>query len=425
MVASRHDESCCHLAHVERGWFGEPAAAGGPGPGGELALTVSGSALNRWLDGLPRAQVRLGDEVVHTWRLSATVGVVLAFCTATFVAGIAREPVAPVIAAGAASLALYFGVILAKWKASGSTPHVLYEGLVAGLAASVAVNVLIGDTAPLRALDIQVTGLAVLFLFGRLGCFLGCCCWGVISDLGVRYPLECHKGRAPGRRFPVQLVEAAAWAALVPMAAGLTWWAPPGMAAGAVLFIYAIVRALLERLRADPRPHWHGVSFSTWASAPALLGGIGLMSASVPISDTTRAMALIVAISAALTIAIRRWVGSRSLPTEEMTLLGRAVGVAGMRAEVSTWLVAGTRVWAHRRENVLTISIRGVREPISRAVASILVERFLQGMAVTVHDPPLQTTPDGTHRIRIQMLIRGKKLARRVAQSQGGNHVQV
>ena len=59
-----------------------------------------------------------------------------------------------------------------------------------------------------RYLDVAVICFPLFHFFGRIGCFLGGCCYGIESEFGVVY----HHSPAPGAngvsRFPVQLVEA-------------------------------------------------------------------------------------------------------------------------------------------------------------------------------------------------------------------------
>ena len=56
--------------------------------------------------------------------------------------------------------------------------------------------------------DVGAAAIPLFHFFGRLGCFLGGCCYGIPCDFGVTFhysPVESCNGV---RRFPVQLVEA-------------------------------------------------------------------------------------------------------------------------------------------------------------------------------------------------------------------------
>lgn len=59
-----------------------------------------------------------------------------------------------------------------------------------------------------RYLDVAAICFPLFHFFGRIGCFLGGCCYGIESEFGVVY----HHSPAPGAngvsRFPVQLFEA-------------------------------------------------------------------------------------------------------------------------------------------------------------------------------------------------------------------------
>ncbi len=59
-----------------------------------------------------------------------------------------------------------------------------------------------------KYVDIIVVGVPLFHFFGRIGCFLGGCCFGIESKIGFIYkynPIEIANGV---RRFPVQLLEA-------------------------------------------------------------------------------------------------------------------------------------------------------------------------------------------------------------------------
>jgi phosphatidylglycerol:prolipoprotein diacylglycerol transferase len=103
----------------------------------------------------------------------------------------------------------------------------------------------------------------------RIGCFLGGCCYGRASDIGVLYPDRifespnrgCRRyspSRNPNCRvFPIQLFEAAAQATLFVLLVILIWMRGP-MADSIFwlyLSLYAVFRFLLDFLRtASARP---------------------------------------------------------------------------------------------------------------------------------------------------------------------------
>jgi phosphatidylglycerol---prolipoprotein diacylglyceryl transferase len=105
----------------------------------------------------------------------------------------------------------------------------------------------------------------------RIACFLGGCCFGKPSEIGVLYPASIfestdHSCRRfspspnPGTRvFPIQLVESAAQATLFATMVFVLWQIPG--AAGAVFWVYlslyAIVRFVLDFYRTtSARPRY-------------------------------------------------------------------------------------------------------------------------------------------------------------------------
>jgi phosphatidylglycerol---prolipoprotein diacylglyceryl transferase len=97
----------------------------------------------------------------------------------------------------------------------------------------------------------------------RIGCFLGGCCYGRRSAIGVQYPdsvFESSEGgcrryspspNPNGRVFPIQLLEAGAQAALFVSLSILLWDRPPSVEYIIWLYLssYAIVRFILDRFR--------------------------------------------------------------------------------------------------------------------------------------------------------------------------------
>jgi phosphatidylglycerol:prolipoprotein diacylglycerol transferase len=106
---------------------------------------------------------------------------------------------------------------------------------------------------------------------GRLGCFLGGCCWGARCDLpwAVSYtdPVANQYNGTPlnDPRHPTVLYESGL--ELVNFAVGMLLWRR--RAAGWVIFaywmgVYGIERFFLEFLRDDPRGGMGGISTSQW-----------------------------------------------------------------------------------------------------------------------------------------------------------------
>ncbi len=130
-----------------------------------------------------------------------------------------------------------------------------------------------------KGVDMVGSVLALGIFFGRIGCFLGGCCFGVPTEsvFGVGFPagsparyeqaeagLLAHKHLASLPVHPTQLYEALGCLAL---AAYLILYALPrkrfdGQILLEFLGLYAVLRFGIEYLRADDRGAWLGLSTS-------------------------------------------------------------------------------------------------------------------------------------------------------------------
>ena len=158
-----------------------------------------------------------------------------------------------------------------------------YGGLVGG---TLAVALLARrDGVPFRKLTDGVAPAVALGLFvGRIGCFLAGCCYGEVTALavGTRFPawspasegqyragLLAHPGEPSLPVHPTQLYEALGclliwqWLARAPLGARRRF---EGQVALLGLLTYAVLRTLVELVRADDRGVWLGVSTSQWLS---------------------------------------------------------------------------------------------------------------------------------------------------------------
>ncbi len=132
---------------------------------------------------------------------------------------------------------------------------------------------------PLRqGVDIAAIGICVGLIFGRMGCFLGGCCFGTHTEsfLGLRFPAFSPASESQWRAgllpqpgveslpvHPTQLYEAIGCALI----AGYLLWLRPkkrfqGQVMLAFLGLYAILRFVLEFWRADERGEILGLSTS-------------------------------------------------------------------------------------------------------------------------------------------------------------------
>jgi phosphatidylglycerol---prolipoprotein diacylglyceryl transferase len=140
------------------------------------------------------------------------------------------------------------------------------------------------DGLPFRKVaDVTATGVAMGLFFGRIGCFLAGCCYGDVTELavGTRFPAwsPASEGQFRGGQLahpslpslpvhPTQLYEAVG---CLLIAVVLSWWGPlrkrfDGQVALIALVAYAVLRSLIEQVRADDRGIYFGLSTSQWVS---------------------------------------------------------------------------------------------------------------------------------------------------------------
>lgn len=156
---------------------------------------------------------------------------------------------------------------------------VFYGGLFGALAA-VALHVRLAPSlAGAPAFDIFAVAAPLIHAFGRLGCFLGGCCYGIPCAFGFLVRENPLYPRMAGVvRLPVQLFEAAGCLALFALLLALyRRRALEGRLLRLYLFAYAIMRFALEFLRGDAvRGIWLGLSTSQWISLGILAWGLGM-----------------------------------------------------------------------------------------------------------------------------------------------------
>lgn len=119
---------------------------------------------------------------------------------------------------------------------------------------------------------------------GRIGCFLGGCCWGARCDLpwAVTYsdPAAHQYNGTPlyEPRHPTVLYES--FLELVNFAIGLALWrrrAAAWVIMATWMGIYGVERFFLELLRADPRGAAAGISTSQWISLALALTSLSIL----------------------------------------------------------------------------------------------------------------------------------------------------
>lgn len=145
---------------------------------------------------------------------------------------------------------------------------VFYQATL-GAVAAVLLGGFVIDARLWRLLDVDVLGIGVFLVFGRIGCFHVACCHGRPARRGVVYgPPHVAVGfwkRWSGRPLvPVQLVESGGSLVLV-IVALVGFSATPGAAAVVCGAGYSVMRFVLELYRGDPvRPFARGLSEAQW-----------------------------------------------------------------------------------------------------------------------------------------------------------------
>ncbi|MGN6532849.1 MAG: prolipoprotein diacylglyceryl transferase [Ginsengibacter sp.] len=126
----------------------------------------------------------------------------------------------------------------------------------------------------LQYLDIIATGLGIILMFGRIGCFMAGCCHGKPSSYGIHYHKEHAEMGFPyyyleTRLFPVQIIEATGVLLVVIfMIFSISQRAQAGTAFALYVLYYGLLRFLLEFARGDiSRPYYGPLSEAQWFSA--------------------------------------------------------------------------------------------------------------------------------------------------------------
>lgn len=219
--------------------------------------------------------------------LAVAIGVLVSASLAARAAQRIRADVGAVIAAiGYTTMASFAGAFLLFWLVTAIQTGdplairsggglVFYGAVPTGLLASYLAAR--GFELPwLRLLDLSIPGIAAGHALGRVGCFLGGCCYGVPWDgawaVTATHPLS-PAAHPPVPRHPVQLYEAAGLMALAFAFAVIpARRVGDGGRAVAYVALYACLRFSVELLRGDTlRGVWvSGISTSQLVSIVAL-----------------------------------------------------------------------------------------------------------------------------------------------------------
>jgi phosphatidylglycerol:prolipoprotein diacylglycerol transferase len=132
-----------------------------------------------------------------------------------------------------------------------------------------AIALVVTDLPVGRTIDAVAPGLFLAVALGRIGCLLAGCCAGRCT--ASRWALWSSDRRVGARRVPAQLIEAAAGAVLAVVGAWFVLNVDPPVHGGVFIVslgVYAVIRQVVLRLRAERRV-W-AASYSLTAGATAL-----------------------------------------------------------------------------------------------------------------------------------------------------------
>lgn len=146
---------------------------------------------------------------------------------------------------------------------------VYYGGLLGALIAA-AIHVKVSKTLKKgEVFDILAVVIPLFHTFGRIGCFLGGCCYGAESSFGFIVHQNIVNPAIVGvRRLPIQLIESGCNFLLFLVLLFLFRKKRlPGRLIYVYLAVYSVVRFILEFFRGDSiRGLWFGLSTSQWVS---------------------------------------------------------------------------------------------------------------------------------------------------------------
>ncbi|MDP8259440.1 MAG: prolipoprotein diacylglyceryl transferase [Candidatus Gygaella obscura] len=132
---------------------------------------------------------------------------------------------------------------------------VFYGGFIFGLLAAI-IFLRIKRIAFYPVADIVMPYIVLAHAFGRLGCFLNGCCYGVPTTAfyGVRFPADCAAGQIAGKLVPVQLVSVFVLLVIFWVLTALKKKVnTEGLIFWLYVFLYSSARFLLEFIRYDDR----------------------------------------------------------------------------------------------------------------------------------------------------------------------------
>jgi hypothetical protein len=372
--------------------------------------------VNQCLDALPRSHVRVGKRVLPSYLLLGLVGAAAAFLVLLPLTMAAGARLAVSLALAPLLAATFVTWSLVRAALTGTEETVLIEHLLAALGVAWCAARVAG-VEPVRYLDLVAVSMSVFLVFGRVGCLVAGCCFGIPADLGVRYPRECGHDQ-PVRRWPLPLLEAALWAFLAATGAAFTIGGQrPGLALATTLAGYGAARLLIEPLRGDRRPGWRALlRRQALATATFALGVVayegGPPSPRMALLDGAGALVLV-----GLVVARRRWLAlERPLDLGALGAAlaerGRQLAAGRLGAEVTLIrcgpVTAAVSVAGGDEATgaLLTVSLSS-HAPLVRAEAVVLLEALVRAIGRPWDEARCLETSGGVYLAQLDLRARG------------------
>lgn len=271
------------------GEAGGPRTSGQWGTGGVRPIGPVSWSWRRWSlvpgdDGLMKTRGALLAPLASTpavlpgiYTTLAVVGGIVAIAVQAAILAAENIPVGRSVAV--TLLALVLGLVGAKlWYAALHPDEPIIKGgwavdgflIVAPIVATVALYSL--DLPVGRVLDATAPGLFLAVAIGRIGCFLTGCCAGQCT--AGRWTVWSSDRRVGARRLPVQLFESATGLAIGLVSLALVLGLRPpvhGLVFVGAFGVYAVVRQVLLRLRAEQRRSRGSLPLTVGAAALVLV----------------------------------------------------------------------------------------------------------------------------------------------------------
>ena len=155
---------------------------------------------------------------------------------------------------------------------------VFYGGLIGGIIAGYIYCRCLKLDIPVYS-DVLTPAIPLFHSFGRIGCFLGGCCYGIESSWGFLYEHSLVPEADGVTRLPIQLIESAGDLFIVAVLIILSKRIhKTGLLFPIYLLMYGILRMTTEFFRGDEiRGFLLGISTSQWISAFVIIAAIAAL----------------------------------------------------------------------------------------------------------------------------------------------------